>query len=454
MYTSYLTKAIYDLLKSEPYYAHFILDCKIQYEPTTKMDNGPTFKIEKDNPIIEFEGDLGSTIKTGGFVSIDGEEWLKVQGLGKDKIVCMNVPTKDFTGKLLFTNIPTAAVTVRDMRPLIIFNIEFLKQLGQEKIKGVLKHEVLHLCLSHMEDYKTVRSSSKQYYKNIAQDCAINQYIPKNELPEWCVTLESLEKFLKTKLEPFQTSDYYYDKIMEQAEKNEGELVDGSGLKTLDEHMDGDGDEAGTADGKAIRDGVAREAMKKAAQKSAGNVPMPVQKALDIMNSGELPWKTVLKAFIMTKITSFTRLTNKKLNRRFDPPFPGKKRKRKLKVGVCTDSSGSVSDDAYQAFWGEIVGIATQGAEIIVVDADCTVQNVTTIKSKKDIKPERRGNGGTAYQPAIDECMKHKCDIIIYFGDFDTSDAPKDPGVPFLWVGVGDSPPPADFGKVLRIKNV
>jgi hypothetical protein len=47
--------------------------------------------------------------------------------------------------------------------------------------------------------------------------------------------------------------------------------------------------------------------------------------------------------------------------------------------------------------------------------------------------------------------MKHNVTAIAYLGDFDSSDIPVNPGVPFLWVGVGNQPPPGNFGKVLRI---
>jgi len=459
MQASHLTKAIYQLLRSQPYYAHFILESKIEYLSNTPVDTSNAFSMtESDGQTIIVADNPIKGVQVGHFVAFheNGKAispWFRVAGVRDNQIVTSMGPSAGepiVGGKLMQTKIPTAAVTVRDMRLLLMFNTDFLSGLSDNQRVGLLKHEVLHMCLDHTSDYNS-SNPSINHIRNLAQDGALNQYIDRDELPAGAITLEVMERLTEKKLEPFQTSDYYFEALMEKAKENSKQNgSDGmSGEQTLDEHL-GDGED-GNSTSKAMRDGVVRQAMKRAAQKSAGNLPGPIQAALNAMSDSQLPWRNILKAFVMSKVSSSTKHTTKKLNRRFEPPVPGKKRKRKLKLGVCVDSSGSVSDDDFTSFWSEITSMANQGVEIVVVDADCEVQSVTTIKSKRDLKPERRGAGGTAYQPAIDECMKHKCDLIVYFGDFDTSDTPKNPGVPFLWVGVGDSPPPADFGKVLRI---
>jgi predicted metal-dependent peptidase len=455
MQASHLTKAIYQLLQSQPYYAHFILESIIEYANNAPVDTSNSFSITEsngqtiivaDNPVMGVHsGHFVAFHENGKVIS----PWFRVAAVsGNNIMTSMGVLAEQpiVGGKLMQTKVPTAMVTIRDMRMLLVFNTDFLSGLNDSQKVGLLKHEVLHMCLSHMSDYDS-SNPSINHIRNLAQDGAINQYISTDELPEGAITLEVMERLVEKKLQPFQTSDYYFDALMKKAKENSQNSGDDgmSGEHTMDEHSsDGEGS-------KAMRESIVRQTMKRAAQKAAGNLPAPIQEALNAIGDSQLPWRNILKAFVMSKVSSSTKHTTKKLNRRFEPPVPGKKRKRKLKLGVCVDSSGSVGDDAFASFWSEITSMANQGVEIVVVDADCAVQSVTTIKSKRDLKPERRGSGGTAYQPAIDECMKHKCDLIIYFGDFDTSDTPKNPGVPFLWVGVGNSPPPADFGKVLRI---
>ena len=132
-------------------------------------------------------------------------------------------------------------------------------------------------------------------------------------------------------------------------------------------------------------------------------------------------------------------------------PFMGRKKKRTFKLGVCVDSSGSVSDKELSLFFNEIEDIAKQCQNVTIVEADCAVSNVQIITSGKKIVRKRTCGGGTAYTPAIEECLKHDVDAIIFFGDMDAADSPNEPKIPVLWIAVGDSEPPAKFGKVIRL---
>jgi predicted metal-dependent peptidase len=183
---------------------------------------------------------------------------------------------------------------------------------------------------------------------------------------------------------------------------------------------------------------------------AAGNAPDHVIKAIDALGEAKLPWKTLLRNSIMSQVSRKTQSTTKKINRRFALPVPGKKKKREMVLGVCVDESGSISEEAHTAFMSEIAQIAKNVTKTYIVHADCQVAGVDDL-SKTKFNPERKAAGGTAYQPAIDKCVELKCNMIVYFGDFDTADKPKNPGVPFLWVGVGNSPAPAEFGKVIRL---
>lgn len=341
--------------------------------------------------------------------------------------------------------VPTAGVCIQDGLPTFIFNRDYISTLTVGQAKSLIKHEVLHLLFRHTD--KTLFEQLKVKYANIAnihelaniaQDCAINQYL--NEVQEGWVTLQNLSEQVGTQLLPFQTSDYYLDAIMKSPKiKNVSRGGD------CDEHLQDDG----TPDqmGKAAVDRLAKKAM----NQSAGNVPQNLLKHLGSLPEPKLNWKTLLRNFVARNITHEFKASYKKINRRFDLPIPGKIHKKTMTLGVCTDSSGSVSDEAFMSFLAEVQSIAKSISKTYLVDADCVVQDVKLIKGNQKLKAERKGGGGTAYQPAITKCMELGCDVIVYFGDFDTADTPKNPGVPFLWVGVGNSPAPASFGKVVRL---
>lgn len=332
--------------------------------------------------------------------------------------------------------IPTAAVCVLNGTPTIVFNSDFIRSLSDPELCGVLKHEVLHLVLDHLGSAKS--EGKDPYISNIAQDCAINQFI--DAIPKGCVTLDSLSKAVGKKLLPKETSDYYYDQLMSKKKE-----LEAAGAKTLDEH-----DAIPGADSHEVAKGAIKRVAQNAVGRSAGNVADHILAAIDKLGEAKLPWKVLLRNAIMSQVSRETQSTTKKINRRFKLPVPGKKHKRTMTLGVCVDESGSVSQEQHESFMAEIKSIANMVNKTWLVHADCEVAMVEDL-SKAKFNPSRRAGGGTAYQPAIDKCKELKCNMIVYFGDFDTADLPVDPRVPFLWVGVGNSPPPANFGKVIRL---
>lgn len=343
-------------------------------------------------------------------------------------------------------SIPTAAAGITSSETVIYFNTDFINKHTPEEVGGVVEHEVLHLLFDHVSNFNAKYYDQK--VANIAMDCAINQYI--KVLPKDCVTLDGLSKELGIELLPEQSWKYYYAQLMQKAEKVRGK-------STLDVHISPDGemtDGEGNPINKDLADAILKSTMDKAVKQAAGNLPQEVAKVYAELNKPpQINWKQLLRNFIAKSTSTTFRSTRKRVNRRFGLDVPGRLKKRELTLGVCVDSSGSVSDEAYLAFMAEIVDISKNVNTTYIIDADCQVQDVKIVKNKKDFDITRKGCGGTAYQPAISEALKMGCDAILYFGDFDSSDTPKDPHVPFLWVGVGNSPPPASFGSVIRING-
>jgi predicted metal-dependent peptidase len=108
-----LERLIYQLLQSEPYYAHFVLNCDVRYQ--SEADK------EKQNYV------------------------------------------------------PTAAAGVQNGAPVLIFNTTFMNSMDEIQQQAILKHEVLHLVFDHA-DWEYYDRLNLQVW-NVAMDCAINQYI-------------------------------------------------------------------------------------------------------------------------------------------------------------------------------------------------------------------------------------------------------------------------------------
>ena len=341
--------------------------------------------------------------------------------------------------------VPTAAATMTKIGPMLIFNTEFISKFTAAEVSGIVEHEVLHLLFEHVNAVKAYPSIVPNI-ANIAMDCSINQYI--QGLPSGGVTLDGLNKDLNLNLLPNETWQYYYAALMQKREELKGkDSFDQHGVPR-EEGGHGDPGNSSLDEQKA----ALRSAVDKALKGAAGNAPKEVLKAFDDLKAtSKVPWQQVLSNFVARSTACTTKNTRKKINRRFGLEQPGKTKKRELVLGVCADSSASVSDESYQQFLEEVSRISSLCSVVYLVDADCQVQAVTTIKKNSKFLRERHGGGGTAYQPAIDACMKKKCDAIIYFGDFDCADTPKNPGVPFLWVGVGSQKKPGDFGGEIRL---
>jgi predicted metal-dependent peptidase len=207
---------------------------------------------------------------------------------------------------------------------------------------------------------------------------------------------------------------------------------------------------AESTESKEVAEGIIRDAANKAQQATGiGNMPSDMLREIANMNKASVNWKRELRQFFSSALNyEFTKTRNRR-NRRYGVVQPGRKKKPQLNIAVCVDSSGSVSDASFTQFFAEITEISKMEIEITILDADCQVQSVYKFDPKKQV--QRTGAGGTAYGPAITKAKELGVDGIVYFGDFDCADTPEDPGLPFLWAGVGNQPAPASFGKVIRV---
>jgi len=366
--------------------------------------------------------------------------------------------------------VPTAGVFITDKINLV-YNEKWIEDLELIDIVKVLKHECGHILQEHIPRAKRIGVTSQELHKrfNLATDVTINvnDLVPTVEKIGG-VTVESLNKMMQQMIEeannkdktkrsftpmiPDQIAEYYYNRINQFADENPDLLSQGSGDlgDTMDDHSTWEQSEGNEELQKEVTRQVVNDSVKLAG--GIGNVPKEVASAVTEMNKSQVNWKQQLRQFFVNTLNSSRLATRKRRNRRYGIIQPGFKKKPELHLGLCVDTSGSISDKELSTFWGEIASIHGHGVSITIIEADCVVQNVYEFDPKKT--PEFKGRGGTAYSPAIQKAIELKVDGIIYCGDFDSADTPENPKKPFLWVGVRNSPPPATFGKVIYLENV
>jgi predicted metal-dependent peptidase len=365
--------------------------------------------------------------------------------------------------------IPTAGVFITDKINLT-YNEEWIENLDLIDVVKVLKHECGHILQEHITRAKQIGVVSQELHKrfNIATDATINLHdlVPTVEKIGG-VTVKSLNEMLQkmideanakdgakrsfTAMQEGQMAEYYYNKINQFAEENSDILPEGGGMgETMDDHSTWEQSEGNEEMQKEVARQAVNESVKSAG--GIGNVPGEVAAIVNEMNKNQVNWKQQLRQFYVNTLKSSRIPTRKRRNRRYGILQPGVKKKPELHLGLCVDTSGSVSDEELSMFWTELQAIGACGVKITIIEADCVVQNVYDFEVGK--LPNFKGRGGTAYSPAIEKAVELKVDGIIYCGDFDTADTPENPKKPFLWVGVRKSPPPADFGKVIYLEEL
>lgn len=364
--------------------------------------------------------------------------------------------------------IPTAGVFITDKINLT-YNEDWIESLDLIDVVKVLKHECAHILQEHIIRAKQIGAVNAELHKrfNISTDVTINVHdlVPTvekiggvtvktiNEMMKGMVDKANAKDNAKRVFTPMvegQIAEYYYNRINQFAEENSDILEEGDGFgDTMDDHSVWEKSEGNGEMQKEVAKQAVNDSVKSAG--GIGSLPNDIAALVNDMNKSQVNWKQQLRQFYVNTLKSTRIPTRKRRNRRYGILQPGNKKKPELHLGLCVDTSGSVSDDELSMFWAEMQSIGACGVKITVIEADCIVQNVYEFEAGKT--PNFKGRGGTAYNPAIKKAVELKVDGILYCGDFDTADTPENPNKPFLWVGVRKSPAPAEFGRVIYLES-
>lgn len=337
--------------------------------------------------------------------------------------------------KVYRTNIPTAGVSKHGIGVQLTINPDFFTSLNEKHRVGLLKHELLHISFGHL----IIRDKylDKKLF-NIAADLEINQYINPDYLPEGGITMDS---FPELTLDPRAGTDYYYKEL--EKNRKDGKCPS---LDALISEMDGtqphdhstwdEFDDLPEADKKLIQKQIEHQLKENADQteKRCGDIPGELADLIQKLRHVEPPkfdWKGYLRRFIGNSSIVYTKKLRRKYNKRYIGN-PGLKIKFKNHICVGVDTSGSVSNNELQEFFGELNHMHKTGHKITIVQCD------TKINSVKDFNPkcdwEIHGRGGTSFQPVVDHYNENgRYTALIYFTDgeaYTPENCPKNA----LWV--------------------
>lgn len=148
-----------------------------------------------------------------------------------------------------------------------------------------------------------------------------------------------------------------------------------------------------------------------------------------------LNWAAILRQFVTTSLHTEIKSTYHRPSRRYGT-FPGTKIRRKPKIGLALDRSGSISTAQAAIFWGEIRRIHRQQANLIICEFDHRVQRVSTFHPSKNY--QFKGGGGTDFNPPVRWANEKELQGLIIFTDGFAPPPLVKPRIPCLWVLCAD----------------
>lgn len=348
-----------------------------------------------------------------------------------------------FLNKIENKNIPTMAVgVIRRVDLALYYNPDFVDKLSSNELRGVLKHEALHVLLHHLTRVKHFAYNPKGY--NIAADMAINCHI--EGLPPNCFYPKTFG------LEDGQSAEFYYDKLKKEAEKQKqdlSEFADSQG-DTLDDHsMWGDFEDDIVEE--KIRN-IAEKAIKEQEKKGWGSIEGKLAQQIIAANRPVVNWKKEVRWFINKLVLMGRHSTRMRPNRRYGFTSPGSKRDYTSRLLVAFDTSGSVSDSQLEYFATELNGMIDH-VECDFIQFDWVIHGEPKPYSKKAGKIDIVGRGGTNFTPVIELADSLNYDGLVVFTDGYAPFPPK-PKTRMLWaVCEQDRNVEFPYGKKVVIEN-
>lgn len=336
-------------------------------------------------------------------------------------------------------SIRTACVGISRNGFRLVFNPRFLmEELNRDTRLGVLKHEVLHLVLRHLQRSGPYRNHRLQF--NIAADLVVNQYVAGHQLPAGAVRLSD---FRELSLPPHESLDYYFERLKAASRQMSIVLPEG----VFDSHEGWFSQSPGMADGDgasgfgSLEETLLDEHLRSAYRKHLdsrlqGRLPGEIEAALrdvEARMSPTLDWKTLLRQFASSSRSTGIAFTKKRISRRFGTR-PGIRIQRRQRLLVAIDTSGSIGDDRLTDFFTEIDAIWRQGADIIIIECDARTYEPYPYQGQM---PEKvKGRGGTDFDPVFQHINQspESYDGCIYLTDGHASTPTIQPRCRLLWV--------------------
>jgi predicted metal-dependent peptidase len=265
--------------------------------------------------------------------------------------------------------LPTAAVDGKHF----YYNPDFFRTLIPEEIDFVVGHEVFHCVYDHcgeggrLFDFAEEKRDGKLW--NIAADYKVNQACVEAKIGVMPKSALYDRKYYK------QYTEEIYADLWKQKEEQGKDFSD---VNTLDEHMMGDGNNAGEGmqndptgrkgpikiskeEAKAIKDQMKQAVLQAAQTAGAGNLPGDIKRIIKDMTEPKMDWREHLNLSMQSTLKSdFTWMRQSRKSRSLGIYLPGTDNDYQVDAAIGLDVSGSIDEQMLKDFLGEIYGIMQQ----------------------------------------------------------------------------------------------
>lgn len=360
-----------------------------------------------------------------------------ITALDQAKITLFMRPDSVFLTTILFslkTSFSDSVATACTDGLSLLINPEFFMKLDSKERVFLLAHEAYHVAFQHM-----CRLGTRNFrIWNMACDYVINYMLVNIS------KMKMIEGALYNEKYKDMSSEEIYDHLM----KNVNQIP----LNFTEDFSVPDKDDASKVQHEIDNIICKAYIQAKVAGDSPSSIPGDIHAYMDKLLKPKLPWNIILQNYL----TSFSKsdFSFRKPNRRLLPDFylPTMYTENLGKIAIAIDTSGSVTQEQFDAFLTEVrnILITMEPEEISLISFDTRIRDVVVIKDLKDVPVKFTGRGGTDIKDLVSWMDENKPQVTIIFTDGEFRKYDTNPHCPTIWAIHSNDNFSYPWGKVIQ----
>lgn len=323
---------------------------------------------------------------------------------------------------------------VRSGKMRLEYNPDFLENMSDETLEEAIKTEAIRILMKHPYQRKPEQCSSQAIA--VGSNITISDNYDYNSL-----NIESPSDYGLDKGKSYEFYSWKIQQMLPPGDEDSDGQGDGSGMgdlspaqRKLNSRKQQAQDLSALWDEDDLSIGVINGIIDSV--KSWGSLSGSFAEKLKASTKSRINWRQMLRGFRASILSSRTKLTRMRPNRRTEFLNMGQVREYDTKLLVAVDVSGSISSDTLAYFYGTINSCFKYGiTSVDVCQFDCGVKVVHSLKKViRDVAVV--GRGGTSFQEPIDYAIENGYDglVILTDGYAPSPDIPDKCRLKILWV--------------------